>query len=176
MSPQPGDFRVVPVSGWAGLGIEVGQFLNREGWSHHDHAEVYLGEIYGDGKFYTASSYSSGSGLRLLDGTPSADDGTVWSSGVIELTIEQRAGITGWCLSHLDVGYSWTTYVALALHRFGINDPALRRSIAATKHMICSAYVDAAYNYGGDVHLFQDGRWEGYVTPGDLAALAVAGR
>lgn len=165
--PQPGDFRIVPVAGWAGLGIEIGQFLNHEGWSHHDHAEVYLGALPGKDGLWTASSYSDGPGIRPFE----AIDGDVWSTGVIALTDEQRAGIVQWCLEHPDVGYSWITYLALALHRFGINDPALRRYIASTKHLICSAYTDAAFNYGGDVHLFQDGRWESYVTPGDLASL-----
>jgi hypothetical protein len=37
--------------------------------------------------------------------------------------------------------------------------------------MICGWWTDAAYLYGGDVHLFDDGRWPGYVKPGDLAKL-----
>lgn len=162
--PRPGDFRVVPVGGWGGLGIEVGQFANGEGWTRHDHAEVYLG----DGQ--TASAYPGGGGIRSYVEVA----GAVWSSGVIPLTDEQRIGIVGWCREHPDVGYSGLDYLALTLHRLGSGDPALRRYIASTGHMICSAYTDAAYNHGGGVHLFQDGRWEGYVTPAALAALTVA--
>lgn len=167
MIPQPADYRIVPVHGWAGLGIEIGQFLNDEGWSKHDHAEVFLGEVPGKTGLWTASSYSDGPGIRPYVPV----EGEVWSTGIIALTDEQRTGIVAWCLAHPDVGYGWWDYLALTLHHFGVNDPALRRSIASSGHMICSQYTDAAFSYGGDVHLFDDGRWEGYVTPGDLAAL-----
>ncbi len=33
--------------------------------------------------------------------------------------------------------------------------------------MICSQLVDQSYQDAG-VHLFSDGRWSGYVTPGAL--------
>ncbi len=159
--PQPGDFLVRPVPGVVGWGISLGQLANGEDWSRHDHAEVYLG----GGE--TASAYPDRRGIRPLgDAT-----GAVWSSGRFELTFEQRAGIVAWCREHPAVGYSGLDYLAITLHRLGMRDPALRRYIASTGHMICSEYTDAAYNYGGDVHLFRDGRWEGYVTPEDLAGL-----
>lgn len=157
--PQPGDFRVVPVEGWGGLGIEVGQFLNREGWTRHDHAEVYLGEGQ------VASAHPDLPGIRPYTEVA----GAVWSTGVVPLTDSQRSGIVGWCREHADVPYGWADYAALTLHRLGSRDPALRRYIASTGTMICSQYTDAAYNHGGDVHLFTDGRWEGYVTPAMLA-------
>lgn len=167
--PQPGDFRIVPVKGWAGLGIEVGQFLNHEGWSHHDHAEIYIGQVPGRDGEWTASSYSDGTGLR-----PYAPvDGEVWSSGKIPLTEAERQGIVSWCLAHQNVGYGWWDYLELVFHHFGINDPALKRSIASSHHAICSQFVDMAYSEGGDVHLFNDGRWPGDVTPAALAALVI---
>jgi hypothetical protein len=167
MSPQPGDFRIVPVPGWGGLGIQVGQFLNGQGWSRHDHAEIYLGDCKGEGTLWTASSYPNRSGLRAY----APVDGEIWSSGVIPLTDAQRSGIIAWCMAHQHVGYSGLDYAELTLHHFGIKDPALQRAIASSKRMICSYYVDAAYDEGGDVHLFQDGRWKGDVDPADLAAL-----
>lgn len=163
--PQPGDFRVVPVGGWGGLGIEVGQLANGEGWTRHDHAEVYLG----GGQ--VASAHPSGPGIRPYTEVA----GAVWSSGVIALTDGQRAGIVGWCREHADVRYGWTDYAALTLHRLRVNDPALKRRIGSSGRLICSQYVDLAYNAGGDVHLFDDGRWPGYVTP-EMLAVRVGAR
>ncbi len=42
--------------------------------------------------------------------------------------------------------------------------------VASSKHMICSQLVDFVYMQSG-IHLFNDGRWPGYVTPADLASL-----
>jgi hypothetical protein len=178
LTPQPGDFRIVPVPGVTGLGISVGQFLNGERFARHDHAEVYLGNppsLEAAEFGWTASAYPNRIGLRKLDVAPGseADSGSVWSTGRIELMFEQRQGIVEWCLEHPDTPYGWLDYAALTLHRLGMNDPGLRRRIAAEGSRICSQYVDAAWNLGGDVHLFTDGRWEGYVTPEALAALVI---
>jgi hypothetical protein len=159
--PQPGDFLVRLVRGVVGWGISAGQAFNGEGWSRHDHAEVYLG----GGE--TSSAYPNRRGIQPLGDA----EGAVWSSGRFELTFEQRAGIVAWCREHPAVDYGWLDYGALTLHRLGMNDPGLKRYIASSGSMICSQYVDAAYNHGGDVHLFTDGRWEGYVTPEMLAEL-----
>lgn len=165
--PQPGDFRIVPVNGWGGIGIEVGQYLNGEGWSKHDHAEIYVGDIHGDGNLWTASSYVNDTGLKAY----ARVEGEVWSSGVIPLTIAQRRSIIAWCLAHQDVGYGWLDYLALTAHRLKFGDIGLQRYIASSGSMICSQFVDRAYSEGGGVQLFADGRWDGYCTPGDLAAL-----
>ena len=170
-TPRPGDFCCVPVSGRVGLLIEAGQWLDGDRFQPYDHAEVYVGgadaaALYG----YTVSTYPGGHGRQALPAPAAALPGALWSSGLIALTPAQRAGIVAWCDAHADVGYSWADYVALALHRFGISDPALRRYIADSSHLICSQYVDLSYNRGL-VKLFRDGRWPGYVTPLDLAKL-----
>lgn len=165
--PQPGDFRIVPVVGWAGIFIEIGQHFNGEPWSKHDHAEVYVGDVAGDGRIWTASSYSDNNGLRPYEPI----EGEIWSTGIIPLTDEERDGIVKWCILNQHCGYSSLDYFELILHHFGLKDPALQRAIMSSKRMICSQFVDRAYNEGGDKHLFNDGRWDGDVTPGDLAGL-----
>jgi len=169
------DFCVRPVPGIAGLGIAAGQWLNGEGWSKHDHAEIYIGGADENAPWgLTVSSYPNRQGIRALTGPPDGVRGAVWSSGAIELTFEQRTGIVKWCRENFRVPYSEMDYVALVAHRLGIPVPGLRAYIASTGHEICSQFVDTAYLLGGGIHLFSDGRWPGDVTPGDLAALVTA--
>jgi hypothetical protein len=169
--PRPGDFTCVPVSGAVGLGISVMQVLDGDAWSEYRHTEVYTGEPDAAGRYgYTVSTYPGGHGRRALPCPAAELPGSLWSSGLVSLTSGQRAGITAWALANQDTGYSVLDYGALVLHRLGIQDVGLRRYIASTRHQICSQFTDCAY-LENDVHLFDDGRWQGYVTPGDLAGL-----
>jgi hypothetical protein len=182
--PQPGDFCCIPVAGQFGLVIEAGEFLAETlervrgaKLQPYDHAEVYVGQADEHGPHgYTYSAYPNNgqpgiTGKRALPGPAALLPGSLWSSGIIKLTGAQRSGIIGWCAEHPCVSYSWPDYGAIALRALRIPAPGLRAYIASTDSMICSYYTDAAWNRGGGVHLFDDGRWEGFVTPGDLAVL-----
>ena len=175
--PQPGDFTCIPVSGGLGLSIEIGQFLAGDGFQPYDHAEVYAGQADRHGPHgYTYSAYPDNlkpgkSGKRPLPCPPAKLPGSYWSSGILALTAAQRSGIVAWCEAHPRVPYSWEDYGALTLHGLHIPAPGLRDYIASTFSMICSWYTDASWWYGGDVHLFSDNRWPGYVKPGDLVKL-----
>lgn len=184
--PQPGDFLCVPTPGLGGTVIEVGEYL-AERLQHqpaallaYDHAELYVGQAdkaNPDG--YTCSAYPSNdfgglTGRRPLPCPPAQVPGAIWSSGIIELTQEQRNGIVAWCELHPDVSYSWPDYGAIALHALHVPAPGLKTYIGGSGSYICSQYVDSALRFGGGVHLFADGRWPGYVTPADLAALLLA--
>jgi hypothetical protein len=70
------------------------------------------------------------------------------------------------------VGYAFEDYVAIAAHRYHLHpiDNALKDRIASNGHMICSQLTDQCAQDSG-IHLFNDGRWPGYVTPLDLAIL-----
>jgi quercetin dioxygenase-like cupin family protein len=48
--------------------------------------------------------------------------------------------------------------------------PMIPDDVGSTDHLICSQLVDADYAANGE-RLFTDGRWPGYVKPGDLAGL-----
>lgn len=181
--PQPGDFCCMPVPGYFGTVIKAGQYLAQkvEGlparYQDYDHAEVYVGMPDKAGPHgYTYSAYPDNnqaghSGKHALPCPPEQLAGSIWSSGIIELTPLQRAGIIGWCTAHPDSFYSWPDYGAIALHALRVPAPGLRTYIKSTKQLICSYYTDSAFSQGANVHLFDDGRWEGYVTPGDLALM-----
>lgn len=156
------------------MGITIGQYLDGDRFQFYDHTEIYVGRADAAGPFgYTVSTYPNGQGKKALPCQPAALPGSLWSSGLIDLTGTQRTGITGWALAHQDVGYSFIDYGALVLHAMHLNAGWLRGYIDSTRHMICSQYTDAAYAANG-VHLFDDGRWPGYVKPGDLARLLQA--
>ncbi|MFF0389284.1 hypothetical protein ACFYS8_11380 [Kitasatospora sp. NPDC004615] len=162
-SPRPGDFAVVRMDGRTGRLIRIGQFLNGDGFSDYEHAFVFVG----DG--HVVEAQPGGATLDPLgdyDGHP-----VLWSTGRIPLTDDQRTAITTAARSYLGTPYSFTDYLALAAHRLHLPaGPPLRKYVASTKHMICSQLVDQCYQDAG-VHLFDDHRWPGYVTPADLANL-----
>lgn len=163
MSPQPGDFAVVSAGGLVGKLIRFGEWLNGSGFDQYEHAFIYVG----DGNIVQAEPTGAAEcpmkGHRL----------TLWSSGVISLTDEQRARVVSAALGYVGTPYSFADYLALALHRLHVPFPGLRDYVSDSKHMICSQLVDQCYRDAG-VDLFADGRWPGYVTPADLAAVITA--
>jgi hypothetical protein len=169
--PRPGDFCCVPVSGPVGFGITLGQYLDGDRFQFYDHTEIYVGKADAAGPFgYTVSTYPSGHGKRPLPCPAAQLPGSLWSSGLIDLTGAQRTGITAWAVNHQDIRYSFLDYGALVLHGLHVPAPGLREFIASTDHMICAQYTVAGYALGGGVNLVK-GEWAGYVKPGDLAKL-----
>ena len=172
--PEPGDFCCVPVSGAVGFGIQAGQWLDGDKFQPYDHTEVYVGQPDREGPFgYTVSTYPNGHGRRRLPCLPAQVPGSLWSSGLYDLTDVQRAAVVSWAGVHEDTGYSFADYGALFLRMMHVPAPGLGGYIRSTGHMICSQFVDAAWEAAG-VHLFDDKRWPGYVKPGDLARLLQA--
>lgn len=178
--PKPGDFCCTPAGGDLGTAILIAQRLAGNHHPEYEHAEVYVGQA--DAKAphgYTYSAYPDNgtpggrTGKRPLAGPARTMPGFIWSSGIIELSDQQRSGVVSWCEEHADVQYSWEDYGALVLSHLHIVPPGLRDYIASTKRMICSYYADSAMLYGAGVHLFSDGRWPGDVTPGDLADMLI---
>lgn len=173
-APEPGDFVLIPVHGQVGTLISIGEWLNGDGFSHYDHAEVYIGQPDDTAPFgYTVSAYPDGNGRKPLPCSAADLPGALWSTGIIALTRAERNLIVSWCLEHQHVTYGWLDYLALAAHRLHLPVPGLRRFIGGSKRLICSQLVDLAYQQAG-VHLFTDGRFPGYVTPGSLADLLIS--
>jgi hypothetical protein len=171
--PEPGDFACVPVGGLAGPLISFGEWLNGSAFGHYDHAYIYVGNPAGrpPARYgYKAQAEPGGAQIRPLNSYADQDLGALWSTGKIALTPAQRDAIVAAALRYLGTPYSFLDYAALAAHRLGVPAPGLRSYIASTGHVICSQYDDQCYADAG-VHLFTDGRWPGYVTPADLAAL-----
>jgi hypothetical protein len=171
MTVLPGDFCCIPIHGPVGTLVSVGEWLDGTGFSHYDHAEIYVGNPDKNGPYgYTISAYFEGAHPVPCPCPPEEMPGALWSSGKIELTDQQRKSIVWWAYHMVGTDYSGLDYLALAAHRFHLPIPFLKWYIGRTKHMICSQYVDFCYDAAG-VHLFEDKRWPGYVTPADLAEL-----
>lgn len=156
---QPGDIMLTQIVGVVGKMVEFGQWLNGDGFTEFEHAVVYKG----NGVVIEAEPGGARErNLSDFNGRPQ-----FWSTGVITLTATQRTDIVDAAIGYLRTPYSFLDYDALAAHRLHIPAPGLRQYIANTGHMICSQLADQCYADAG-VHLFTDGRWPGYVTPGDL--------
>lgn len=172
MRVLPGDFCCVPVSGIVGKLISVGEWLNGDGFSKYDHAEIYVGNQVPDmspSKYgYTFGAYPGGATYTPLSCPPEKLPNALWSSGRIELTDAQRSKIVSTCHDLEGTPYSAADYFALAEHRFHLPIPLLKNYVASSKHQICSQIVDYIYMKAGK-NLFSDNRWPGYVTPADLA-------
>lgn len=162
VEPQRGDFFVTQISGSVGVLISVGEWLNGSRFGPWDHAGVYVG----DGQVVEAEP----GGARLAGLDEYAGRPIAWSSGKVELTEEQRTAVVAAARARIGTPYSAADYFAIAAHRFHLPVPGLRKFIASSGHLICSALVDRVFLDAG-VHLYDDGRWEGYVTPADLASL-----
>jgi cell wall-associated NlpC family hydrolase len=162
--PEPGDFEVVPVGGDAGRLIRIGQFLNCDGFKNYEHARLYLG----DGKCVEARP----GGAQIVKWDP--NDGGLWSTGLFHITDVDRTLIVsaGYEYGYAHTPYSAVDYFALVAYRLkiGLLVPGLREYVETSKHMICSQLVDKCYQDAG-VQLFDDKRWNGYVTPAALATL-----
>lgn len=160
--PQPGDFGLTTITGYAGVGIDIGERLCGSGaGSQYQHAFLYLG----DGQLGEAEP----GGFRIADVSEYADRTVRWSSGLVPLTDGQRQLIVAAAKSLVGTPYSWLDYWAIAAHRLHVPAPGLKAYIASTKHQICSVAVDECYQRGG-VSLFA-GVWPGYVLPSMLGDL-----
>ena len=158
--PEPGDIGLTSIDGPVGWGIRLGQLLLGDGATPYEHAFLVLdcGDLI--------EAQPGGAQVRPL----SEYDGRHVLYVAPELTDAERHRI---CVQgRLLVGtpYSGLDYLALAAHRFHLPLPGLRTFVASTGHMICSQMVDEAYVSAG-VHLFADGRWPGYSTPGSIYQL-----
>ncbi|MFD0032578.1 hypothetical protein ACFVJK_30775 [Streptomyces sp. NPDC127172] len=157
-TPQPGDIGLTSITGPVGRLVQFGQWLNGDGFGAYQHAFIVL------------------PGNLLIEAMPGGaivaplskyDDRDVLYVSPADLTDAQRKAITDCALKYRDVPYSFLDYLALAAHRFRLPVPGLRRYIAASGHQICSQLCDRAYLDAG-LHLFDDGRWPGFVTPMSL--------
>jgi uncharacterized protein YycO len=159
--PQPGAIGLTNVVGPVGRLISLGEFLCGDGFTRYEHAFLVLdnGELI--------EAQPGGAVIRPLTEYDQRDVLFVAPAG---LTDEQRAAVVAAAVGYLGTPYSFLDYAAIAAHRFRLPIPGLRRYVASTGHQICSQLVDQCYLDAG-VHLFDDGRWPGWVTPGDLALL-----
>jgi cell wall-associated NlpC family hydrolase len=160
--PSPADFFLAPIPEFVGKTIQFGQFLNGEGFSEYQHAGILL-----DGG-QTMEAMPGGAIIGHISRWKPEE--LRWSTGLIELTASQRLDIVHYARAREGVPYSFIDYGAIAAHRFHTPVPGLKSYIEDSGHQICSQMVDWVYAQA-DVHLFNDGRWPGYVTPNSLNIL-----
>ena len=165
-APEPGDIGLTRISGVTGRLIELGQWLNGDGFSDFEHAFLVLPEQRlleaepGGARVRPLAEYQ---GIEVLYVCPPG------------LTAEQREAICARAPAYTGVPYSFLDYLAIAAHRFHLPVPGLRGYVASSRHEICSQLVDRIYLDAG-VHLFDDNRWPRYVTPMALYDLLARGQ
>jgi uncharacterized protein YycO len=150
--PQSGDYGVVRTSGAAAFAIRVGTR------SPYNHAFVHVG----GGRIVEAEP--GGAIISPASKYPAA----AWSTRA--LTDAERAAIAAAALGLVGTPYGWPDIAALGFACAGIRSHWIDARIETEHRLICSQLVDRAYLLGG-VHLFNDGRLPGEVTPGDLGRL-----
>jgi hypothetical protein len=150
--PQPGDIGITTISGFGGRIIRALQWANGDGFKKYAHVDVVTG--YG----------------LIVEAMPGgAQEVPDWHTDVVYLRCPEqyRAAVAEAAHSLVGTPYSFLDYGLLALHRFHIPAPHLQGFIKNGGHLICSQLADRAAELGG-WHIFDDGRWNGDVTPGDL--------
>lgn len=158
---KPGDFILVHESGEGGWLVETLQAADGNGFSEYEHVALYTG-----GQLLIEMNHR---GIQVHSVTEYDDTETRWSTGRLVTSEEQQTNIVKTANYYLNrkIGYSWADYGAIAAHRLHIPVPGLKEYIGTSRHMICSQFVDQCWNQAG-YHIFNDNRWPGYVTPGDL--------
>jgi cell wall-associated NlpC family hydrolase len=174
---QPGDLLVTNITGDVGKWIGFGEFLDSASFDHpfnrelreldvFSHAAVYVGDgniveaEVGGARSYTLDEY--------LDGRP-----LMFSTGLLGVDAATGLKIAAEAKKLIGVPYSFVDYAAIATHRLHLPAPGLEQYIKDSGHLICSQLADLAYQRAG-VQLFADNRWNGDVTPMDIARLLVS--
>jgi uncharacterized protein YycO len=172
MSPEPGDYFCVPMSGQFGKDIALGELILRQTAKRRytfpavdARRYQHCGILVDTDTIVEAEP--GGAVRRELHYDPAT---ILWSS--FDLTDAQRSMICRAAVSQIGTPYSFIDYVAIARHAWGMDTRWLQDYIGTTDHMICSQLVDWCYAFAG-AHLFTDERWPGFVIPPELAALAL---
>lgn len=174
MDPQPGDVGFSTIAGAGGAVPYWGQALLRDG-CRFDHAFWVVHRVghplHPNGLIIQAMP--RGAEYRPL--RPRLGPGFAYAS--VPLTERQRDDVPRVAEHFMTagpdgdpVGYSFLTYPVLAAIQFHIPAPHAKAFIAKSGNLMCSMLVDRGlflldpepYN------VFDDGRWFGDVTPGDL--------
>jgi cell wall-associated NlpC family hydrolase len=89
------------------------------------------------------------------------------------LTTEQAARVATEANKVLGTPYGFLDIAVLGLLSLGLRWKWLQNSAQQSGTLICSQLVDRVYRNAG-IHLYDDGRPDGEVTPGDLLLLLAA--
>lgn len=179
---QPGDILLLRIEGFVGWVVDMMQRINKD-TSYWTHAAVVLDddtvfEAQPGGAVITPlSKYLERPGTvvsyyqRPKPGNPKEYELAPLANVVQP---HHRAGIVRDARAVFAKGYryAWSTYLYLALVRFGINTNWLKWQVQNPDVGICSQIADLLLA-DNTIHLFADGRMPYDVTPGDLGTLAL---
>jgi len=152
---KAGDIGLVRIGGLLGFFVMLGQALSGDA-SRYTHCYVVLDD---------------GTVMAGQPGGARRDNLSIYENKAaylqMDLTDEQRSNIVEIAKSLEGTPYGWLNYLAIGLARFNIKPQWLIKYISSNKRLICSQLCDLVYEKAG-IQLFNDGRPEGLVTPGDL--------
>ncbi len=161
--PKAGDFGLSIIEGRTGALVNLGQAILRDS-AEFTHAFIILD----DGNVLEAMP--GGARITSLKDYVESDRKIMFARW--PLSDENRRAIVHVARAMEGTGYSFGTYLYLALRRLGWDSAWLRKKIKSRGKQICSQLVDFVYQAAG-VHLFNDGRANSFVTPGDLNRLLI---
>lgn len=151
-----GTIGLVPMGGAGGRVIRVLQWANNDGFEDFEHAFVAL-----PGNMIIEAEPG---GARIV---PLRYGGVRWCEGIAGLLHAAPAEVAMAAQALRGVPYSWADYGALFAHRLHLPVPGLRGYVESSHHLICSQLADLLYQRLG-AQIYDDNRWNGYVTPGSL--------
>lgn len=155
--------------------------------SRWNHAGVYIGSGFrphtNDHGYWVIEAQPGG--VRYWPVSDYLTDNTLWSDGYKpdggKLSREERDAIVTAAVGMVGTPYGLLDCIALALAQKKLGSrvdvrkaleeqPWWVRRLQRRDTVICSQLVDRVYQQAG-IHLFNDGRLEDWVTPGDLGDL-----
>jgi cell wall-associated NlpC family hydrolase len=154
MSDRTGQFGVVRTQGF------VPQVIRLMTRSQVNHAYVYV----------TNDTIVEAEGHGAQHSRASKYDGALKAESGYDLDAGEKAAIRKAAEQLVGTPYGFLDIAAIALRVLGLKWKLLARRVERTDRLICSQLVDRAYANAG-VHLYDDGRLDGQVTPGDLLLL-----
>jgi hypothetical protein len=163
--PPAGTIGLTHVAGLLHPAIRLGQAAAGD-WSQWTHAFVVIDR---DEMFEARPGGARIVALdRYLAGRVAYDVPVFWLYGWPKATPAQISDLAAMARTLVGTPYGWADYASLALLGAGLQPKWLRKRVADSGRLICSQAVDELFLRVG-VHLFDDGRQAGDVTPGDLA-------
>jgi hypothetical protein len=147
------------IPGLVGLLVRIGQSIAGD-WSPWTHAALVVSPglvaqaMPGGLEIVPWEHMLGGGDILELTGWPKAADSQI---ALLYATAKDLLGTP----------YGWLDYLSLTLAWLHIRPAWLRDHISSGRTMICSQAVDEMWARVG-VHLYDDGRPSGDVTPGDL--------
>jgi cell wall-associated NlpC family hydrolase len=137
----PGDVGLVSINGTVGKLIRLGQWLNGDGFSNYEHAFIYIG----NGEIVEAQPGGAiRTNLSKYDGRE-----ILWSSGLIDLTAQQRVTIVTLATNQIGTPYSFLDYFAIFTKRLHLPLPWISARVLNSKHLICSQLCAEDYDLAG---------------------------